>query len=102
MRSKVWFALISFFISASIFRNLRARCGAKIDIVIETVLDRRAGGELRFRPDLQNGGGQDVRSRVTQPFDVRHLGAHFGCFTFFSHGKAQGCLEVAILQIFWK
>ena len=49
----------------------------QLDVVIETVLDRRSGGELRFRPDLQNGGGQDVRRGMAQPFDVGHLGALF-------------------------
>ena len=57
----------------------------EIDIIIKAVLDRRPGGELRFRPDLQNRRRQHMRRRMTQPFDVRHLRAHFGSFAFFLH-----------------
>ena len=45
----------------------------KIDVVIKAVLDRRPGGELRFRPDFQNGRGEDMRRRMAKPFEVRHL-----------------------------
>jgi len=54
---------------------LRRNAVRKIDIVVETVFDRRSGRELRFRPDFQDGRGQDMCRRMTQTFDVGHLGA---------------------------
>ena len=47
----------------------------QFDVVVKAVLDRRTGGELRFRPDLEDGRGQDVRSGVPQALDVGHLRA---------------------------
>ena len=38
----------------------------QFDVVIESVLDRRPGGELRFRPDFQNRRREDMRRRMTQ------------------------------------
>ena len=74
MRSKGWFALISFFISASIFLEILGRDAVRqIDVIIKAVLDRRTGGELRFRPDPQNGRGKHVRSRMADAFEIRHL-----------------------------
>ena len=64
---------------------LRGDSVRQFDIVIEPVLDRRAGGELRFRPDFQDGGGEDMRRRMTQPFDVGHLRALLGRFSFVVH-----------------
>ena len=62
---------------------LRRNAVRKIDIVIKTVLDRRPGGELRFRPDFQNRRRQDMRGRMTQTFDVGHLRALLWSFAFF-------------------
>ena len=45
----------------------------QFDIVIKAVLDRRAGGELRFRPEFQNSRRQYVRRRMTKTFYIRHL-----------------------------
>ena len=47
----------------------------KIDVVIKAVLDRRPGGELRFRPNLQNRCREHVGRRMTKTLDVRHLRA---------------------------
>ena len=66
---------------------LRRNAVRKIDIVIKTVLDRRTGSELRFRPDFQNGGGEHVRRRMPKPLDLRHLRAHFRCFAVFVHER---------------
>src|ERR1700676_3363049 len=74
-------------LSLDLFEVLRRNAMRKIDIVIKTILDRRTGGELRFRPDFQYGRGQDVCGRMTQTFDVRHLRAHLWCFAFLSHEK---------------
>ncbi len=52
-----------------IFRRDAVR---QFDVVIETVLDRRPGGELRFRPDFQNGGRQHMRARMADAFQFRH------------------------------
>src|SRR5205085_10221102 len=59
----------------------------KIDIIIEAVFDWRPGGELRFWPDFQNRRGQDVRRRMPEPFDVRHLGSLFQCFAVVVHER---------------
>ena len=64
---------------------LRRNAVREIDIIIKSVLDRRPGRELRFRPDLQNGRRQDMRRRMTKALDVRHLRAHLGSFAFFLH-----------------
>ena len=45
----------------------------QFDIVIEAILHRRAGGELRFGPEFQNSRRQYMRRRMTETFDVRHL-----------------------------
>ena len=52
----------------------------QFQIVIETVLDWRTGGELGAGPDLQDGGGQNMRRGMAEPFDVRHLRALFQSF----------------------
>ena len=57
----------------------------QFDVVIEAVLDRRAGGELRFRPDVQDGRRQDVRGGMAQPLDVGHLRALLESFAFVGH-----------------
>ena len=57
----------------------------KIDIVVEAVFDRRSGGKLRFRPNLQNRGRQYMRRRMTQTFEVGHRSALFWRFAFLNH-----------------
>ncbi len=57
----------------------------QIDIVVEAVLDRRPGGELRFRPDPQDGRRKDVRRRMAKALEVGHLRALFQSFAFFFH-----------------
>ena len=57
----------------------------QIDIVVKTVIDRRPGGELRLRPDFQNGGCENVRRGMTQTLDISHLGALLQCLTVFGH-----------------
>ena len=49
----------------------------QFDVVIEAVLDRRTGGELRVGPDFEDGGCENVGSRMAQALDVGHLGALF-------------------------
>src|SRR5205807_10027692 len=44
-------------------------------------------GELRFRPDFQNRRGQDMRRRMPQTFDLRHLAALLWCFAVFVHER---------------
>ena len=61
----------------------------QLDVVVEAVLDRWSGGKLRFRPDLQNGGGENVRGGMAEPLQVGHLGALLGCFAFVGHGFAR-------------
>ena len=56
---------------------LRRDTVRKINVVVKTVLDRGTGGELCFRPDFQDRGGQHVRRRVAETLDVRHLRALF-------------------------
>src|SRR5438552_14075450 len=57
----------------------------KIEIVIETVFDRRPSGELRFRPDFQDRRREYMRRGVTQPLEVSHLRAHLESFAFVIH-----------------
>lgn len=45
----------------------------EFEVVVETVLDGGTRGELRFRPDFEDGGGENVGSRVPQALDVGHL-----------------------------
>ena len=47
----------------------------QFEIVIKSVLDRGAGCKLGLGPDLEDRRGQDMRRRMTEPFDLRHLGA---------------------------
>ena len=64
---------------------LRRDAMRQIHVVIKAVLDRRPGRELRFRPDLQNGGRQNVGGGMPQPLDIGHLGAFFGSFAIVLH-----------------
>src|SRR5207237_10059286 len=59
----------------------------QIDIIIETILDRRPGGELRLGPYLQDRSREDVRRGMAQTFDVRHLHALVWCFAVFVHKR---------------
>jgi len=52
-----------------------------------TVLDRRTRGELRVGPEFENGGRENVCSRMAQALDVAHLGALLEGFPFVSHGS---------------
>ncbi len=55
------------------FREILGRDAVRqVDVVIEAVLDRRAGGELRFRPKSQDGGGENVRGGMADPLQFRH------------------------------
>ena len=69
----------------------------QFDVVVEAVLDRRTGGELRFRPDLEDGRGQDVRGGMAQPLDVGHLRALLESFAFVAHESGK---KVAVLRRF--
>src|SRR5438477_9973337 len=66
----------------------------EIDIVIESVLHRRPGRELRLRPDLQNCRRQNVRSRMAQALDVAHRCSHLRSFAFLRH-NSERCLDYA-------
>jgi hypothetical protein len=57
----------------------------EFDIVVEAVLDRRTGGELRLGPDLENGGSEHVRGGMAEALDVRHRGTLLGCFAVVAH-----------------
>ena len=62
----------------------------QIDVVIEAILHRRPGGELRLRPDAQDGRGQHVRGGVAQALDVGHLVALFEGLAFVGHKEKGG------------
>ncbi len=47
----------------------------ELDVVIEPVLDRWSGCELRVGPDFQNRSGQNVSGRMPQTFNIGHLGS---------------------------
>ena len=59
----------------------------QFDIVIEAILHRWAGGELRFGPEFQNGRRQDMRRRMTETFYIRHLCALLESFSFVRHAN---------------
>ena len=44
----------------------------EFDIVIETVFDRRPGGELGIRPKTEDGGGHDMSTGMAHPLQVGH------------------------------
>src|ERR1041385_3149397 len=78
-----------FHLSLDLFEVLRRNPMRTIQIVIDTVLARRTGGEWRFRPDLQNRGRQDMRGGVAEPFDLRHLPALLQRFAILLHKREQ-------------
>src|SRR5579862_5847973 len=58
------------------FREILGRDAMlQIHVVIKSVFDRRPGGELRVRPQPQNGGGKHVRARMPDALQLRHLRA---------------------------
>jgi hypothetical protein len=81
-----------------------------VEVVVETVLDRRAVGELGVRPDAQDGGGHDVGAGVAEALQVGHLLAfveglavvHGGLLAllgrFFAGSAAPVVLELADIQ----
>ncbi len=44
----------------------------QVDVVIETVLDRRTGRQLGLGPDFQKGGRQDMGGGMAEAFDIGH------------------------------
>ena len=66
-----------FHLGLDLFEIVRRNAVRKIDVVIKTVLDRWPGGELCFRPDFQNRRRQDMRGRMPEALEVRHLRALF-------------------------
>ena len=74
-----------FHLGLDLFEIVRRDPVRKIDIVIKTILYRRPGGELRFRPDLQNCRRKYVGRRVTKTFEVGHRSALLWRFAFLNH-----------------
>ena len=68
----------------------------QLDVVIETVLHRRPGGELRIGPDFQNGRGQDVRGGMAEALDVGHLGALLECLAVVAHGLRDSSVRAGL------
>ena len=42
------------------------------EVVVEPGLDGRPVRELGLRPDAEDGGGEDMRARMPEAFEVRH------------------------------
>ncbi len=61
---------------------LRRDAVLQVHVVVKAVLDRRPGGELRVRPQAQNGGGHDVRGGMPDALQFGHLGAVVESFAF--------------------
>src|SRR2546428_531450 len=57
----------------------------KIHIIVETVLDRRPGGELCVGPKFSNGSGHDVSAGMADALQVGHLVALVDIFSFSLH-----------------
>ena len=64
---------------------LRRDAVRQIDVVIKPILHRRPRGELRLRPDAQDGRRQHVGGGVAQALEVGHLVALFEGFAFVGH-----------------
>ena len=58
----------------------------QIDVVVKAVLDRRPGGELRLRPDAQDGRREHMRGGVAEALQVGHLAALLEGLAFVGHG----------------
>ena len=54
---------------------IRGDAVSHFEIVVETILDGRAVGELGIGPDAEDGGGHHVRGGVAHALEVGHLGA---------------------------
>ncbi len=54
----------------------------EVHVVIEAVLDGRAGGELGFGPEAEDSGGHDVGAGVADALQFGHLGAFVEGFAF--------------------
>src|SRR4051812_38811294 len=74
----------------------------QLDVVIKSVLNRRARGELRFRPNLQDSRGENMRRGVAQPFQVRHLPALFECLAFVAHGCVRWRIGMCRVTLLWQ
>ena len=72
---------------------LRRDAVRQFHVVIKSVFDRRAGGELGVGPEPQDGGGHDVGGGMPDAFQLGHLLAVVQCLAFFrfllfsGHGK---------------
>ena len=62
----------------------------QVEVVVKAILHRRARGNLRLRPDAQDGRGPHVRGGVAEALDVGHLVALFEGFAFVRHGGKVG------------
>jgi len=47
----------------------------QLDIIVEAVIDRRAGGELRVGPQPGDGGGENAGAGMSDAFELGHLRA---------------------------
>ena len=66
-----------FHLGLDLFEIFGRNAVVEFDVVIETVFDRRTRGELCVGPDFEDGGRENVCSRMAQALDVGHLGALF-------------------------
>ena len=48
-----------------------------VEVIVESVVSGRPIGELRVRPEAENGGGHEVGTGVAQPVQIGHLFAFF-------------------------
>ena len=76
-----------FHLGLDLLKILRRDAVGKLDIVIETVLDGRAGGELGVGPEPENGGGHDMGAGMAQALQVGHFLAVVQCLSFVIHIK---------------
>ena len=82
-----------FHLRLDLLEVLRRDAVRQVDVVIEAVLHRRAGGELRLRPDAQDGRREHMCGGVAETLDVRHLGALLEGFAFVVHRNRERFLE---------
>lgn len=77
----------SFHLGFDSFEVVRRNAMRQVDVVVETVLDWWTGGELRFRPDFENGGGENVRGGMAEALQIGHLGALLWRFSIVGHTR---------------
>ena len=77
-----------FHLRLDFLKIVRRHTMIELEIVIEALCHGRPGGELSIWPKIKDGIGHDMGTRMTQPFEVAHLGPLLQCFAVAVHGDS--------------